>query len=152
MPYNETRIIDTTLTITAGAYSAGDVVGGLLSLAVQSAGGGGTIRRVVLVDDDNEKAALTLYFFTDAPTEIADNAPFAPVIADLKKLISTLDIAATDYVTLNGNAVAIKSSFDPIDYVTPTGKLYIYIVTPTGSTPTYGAVGDLMLRVDVWVD
>lgn len=150
--YNKTKVSATTPAITAGGYSAADVVGGQLSFTLPSAGGGGIIRKLVIADDDNEKAAMDIYFFDDSqgtPTVIADNAPFAPVIADLKALIGKVSVAATDYVTINGNAYAIKDGL-AIDYSLIKEKLYAYAV-PSG-TPTYTAVTDLTFTLYVWQD
>src|SRR5574343_384011 len=98
--------------ITAGAYSANDVVGGLLTfqLAPEAPAGvnpaSGFVRVVTISDDDNEKAALELHLFREAPTVIADNAAFAPTFADLKKRVGSVVIAAGDYVTINSNGHA----------------------------------------------
>lgn len=149
--FNRTRTIDKTPVITAGAYSAGDVVGGLITLDVSSAGGGGVIRRLMLIDDDNEGAVLTIYFFDAAPDTVADNGAFAPSVADLKKMIGNVAIAAADYLTLNSNKIVTKDGDDlNIDYETKSGNLYAYIVC-TG-TPTYAAITDYTLRVTVWQD
>jgi hypothetical protein len=149
--FNRTKTIEVTPVIDDDAYSAGDVVGGLIELDVASAGGGGVIRRVMLIDDDSEGAALTLYFFDAEPTTIADDAAYAPTVADLKKQIGIVEIATGDYVTQNGNDIVIKDGDDlNIDYESIDGKLYAYIVCT--ATPTYTAVTDLTLRVTVWMD
>lgn len=139
------------LTVTAGAYSDGDVVGGLINLsALCGVLGGGTIRQIRLVDDGNIGAALYVYLFDDAPTAILDNAVFATafVIADHKAFIGRISIATGDYLTINSNKVAVK---DDINLSHGTGSLYAYIVT-NGSTPTYLAVDNLTLIVTGWLD
>lgn len=156
--YNKTRIVQKIVPLQiAGAYTANDVVGGLLSFPVHSAGGGGVIRRLVIADDDNEKAALDLYLFGDgaygiapaAPAAIIDADAFAPVIGDLKKLLDIIHIAAADYVTINNNAYAIKNDLS-IDYALNGENIYGYLVCL--ATPTYTAVTDLTLELTVWQD
>jgi hypothetical protein len=148
--YNQTLILDLTPTISAGsAYAAGDVVGGLLTFNVYSAGGGGTIRRIALIDSDNEKAALRLYLFSTAPTSIADNAAFAPSAADLKKLLDVVAFAADDYTTVNSRAFIVERDLD-LDYETADGRVYGYLVCD--ATPTYTAASDLTIRLTAWVD
>lgn len=148
--HGNTRKIEAPLTITAGAYSASDVVGGLVAVTIQQGRfASGVIRKLSVVDDDNEKAALTIYFFSEAPTSIADNAAFAPAIADLKKMSGSVAVAAGDYVTLNGNAIALKTEINH-DFQATTGILYLYLVC-TG-TPTYTATTDLTLELWVWED
>lgn len=147
--YNENVLYDVTPAITAGAYSAGDVVGGLITIPIKGAGGGGTMRRIIVVDDANVKGDLKIYLFTDAPTTIADNAAFAPTIADLKKLIGIVPVAAADYVTLNSNAVAIADDLG-IDFFVPGENLYAYVVVD--GIETYAAVTDLTIRFGFWQD
>lgn len=147
--FNQTRIIDVTPTITAGAYSAGDVIGGLIMFDVFSAGGGGTIRRIALLDADDEKAACKLYLFSAPPAAVADNAPFAPNTTDQRKLVDVIPFGAGDYVSLNGDAYAVKRDLN-IDYAAADGRLYAYLVCD--GTPSYTSTGDLMLRLTAWED
>ena len=147
--FNKNQIVNVTPTITAGAYSANDVVGGLITLLVPSLGGGSTLRRVVVIDDDNEKAALNIYVFTAQPSAIADNAAFAPTVADLQKLIAVIPVAAADYTTVNSNAYAIVPDLG-IDVALNGGYVYAYVVC-TG-TPAYTATTDLTFRFGFWLD
>lgn len=139
--------IEVPLTISTSQYAAGDVVGGLITIDTTRLRGGALLNQVVLVDDDNEKAVLDLYLFNAAPTTIADNASTtgAFVIADHKKIVTKVPIAAADYVTLNGNAVAVVADVNNVIHVLP-GSLYAYLVC-TG-TPTYAAITDLWLALD----
>jgi hypothetical protein len=148
-PCNENKIYTVTPVITAGAYSAGDVVGGMITIPVSGPGGGGTLRRIIIADDDNEKAALKIHFFTSQPTVFADNAAYAPVIADLVKLIGVVPVASADYTTVNGNAYGIVQDLG-IDFFVEFGNLYAYVVCD--ATPTYAAVTDLTLRFGFWQD
>ncbi len=132
-------------TIATSAYTAGDVVGGLLTFDISGMPEGGLITRALLVDDDNEKYELTLYLFNAAPTTIADADPFAPAIADLKKLVTKITFAVADYVTVNSNAYALKEDLNDVVPVT-TGRLYGYLVCT--STPTYTAASDLWIALD----
>lgn len=135
-------------TITAGAYSAGDVVGGLITVPC---GYGCTIRAIRIADDDNEKAVLDLYIFNDEPTTIADNAAFATAmtISDLKKHVKKVSFAAADYSTINSNAWARQEGLN-IDMQTGKGNFYVYAVC-TG-TPTFTATSDLSFIFDLWVE
>jgi hypothetical protein len=136
-------------TITAGAYSAGDVVGGLLTIDVSGAPEGSLITRALLVDDDNEKAEITLYLFNASPTSFADNAAFAPVVADLKTLITKITFATADYVTVNSNAYALKEDLNDL-IPANTGSIYGYLVCT--ATPTYAAASDLWIALDLLVE
>lgn len=143
--------VEVALTVGTDAYTANDVMGGLLTFNVESPGNGGFISRVKIVDDDDEKAAVKLYLFDEVPTTIADDAAFAPAIADLKSMIGVVAIAAADYTTVNGNAYAIKYlGTDTIDFETvEDGKnLYGYLVCD--ATPTYTAATDLTVEIQCW--
>ena len=142
-PVNANRTFNASvaLTITAGAYSANDVVGGLLSFAVADTNGAsGIIRGLRLTDGDNEKAACKLWLFSSAPSTIADNAAFAPSVADLQKCLGYLTIAAADYTTVNSNALAVVDELS-FDFSTANGTVYGYLVCD--ATPTYTATTDL---------
>lgn len=156
-----TRLFSAQPVITAGAYSANDVVGGLLSFGdtmegrvtfggINQPGAAGTIRRLSIVDDDNEKAALKLWLFNAAPTAFLDNAAFAPLIADLDKVITIIPIATTDYTTVNANAIGLVENLGRSFRLATDGPLYGYLVTD--ATPTYAAVTDLIIKLLVWMD
>lgn len=152
MPYNQTKTITPDLAVTLSAYTIGDVVGGLITINVSggaATGGGGVLRRLMLVDDADQKEPYTLYLFDQKPGVIANDDAFAPTVADLKKMIAKVSIAAGDYVTLNGNAIAIKEQLE-IDYTCVEGYLYGYLVAV--DTPDYAAAADLTLRLTVWAD
>ena len=154
---NRQKFVSTALTIKiSGAYTANDVVGGLITINVANAGGGGIIRWAALVDDDNEKAAMSLYLFNSSPTAFLDDAAFAPVVADLKKMIGKISFAVAGYETINGNAINIVRGTDGSgidlnnDFTTSDGNLYAYLVCV--ATPTYTAVTDLTLLLGLWLD
>lgn len=138
----------------AGAYTAGDVMGGLQTLNVHSGGGGGVLRALKIADKDNEKAALTLYFFDSSPTAIVDADPFTGVVdADALKLITKLNIAAADYTSVSTTFAYAYKAIDPgsiggVDFVASAGLLYVYVTCD--ATPTYTAVGDLVFDLYYW--
>ena len=138
-----------TPTIGTDAYTANDVVGGLLTFDVLEAGGGGTVRHAYIIDDHSEGANLRLYIFRDLPSTIADDAAFAPTVADLKKLVARVEFAGADFVTLNGNdwqMVDVDKSFE----AGGPNKLYGYLVDESGGT--WAAATDLTIGLVVWAD
>jgi hypothetical protein len=133
----------------AAAYTANDVIGGLISFsfAAGNAVNGGLLNSVYLVDDDNEGAALTLYLFSDKPTVIADDAAFAPTAADLKKMFAVVDVATGDYDTINSMKIAYKSGVNQTVKTDATQNMYGYLVC--GATPTYAANKTIFIRLSV---
>jgi len=95
-------------TVTAGAYSAKDAVGGLLTFegAASIYRGSGTLRKVVLINQAGVADVLNLVLFDRTFTAAADNAAFDPSDADLLNCIGRISIAAADYEVLADNAVA----------------------------------------------
>ena len=146
----EFRPVAAAPTVTAGAYSANDVLGGLMEFQIPWEPGAGFVDSVRVVDDADQKAAMTLWLFNAAPTAILDNAAFAPTVADLKKVVGKIAIAASDYTTLNGNAVALKAlnSDGQTSFYCPNGILYAYAVP--SATPTYAAVTDIQIELRMY--
>ena len=140
-----------TPTITAGAYTAGDALGGLLTFggAAAVAAGRGTITKVVIVDDDNELQPIDLVLFNQTFTPTADNDPFAPSEADLENCIGHISIAATDYASFSANAVATKRNVG-FDYtVNGTSLFGQMVIRDVGG---YAATDDLTVKITVILD
>ena len=86
--YEDAIIVRPTITTTAVAYTAGDVVGGILTLtSAVAAAAPVELRSLVLKDDLNQKPALQILFFRSSPAgTYTDNAAV---------VVSTEGIAAT---------------------------------------------------------
>lgn len=136
-----------TVTVATSAYTAGDVVGGLLTFDVHSPSGCGLITSVRITDAANQSEPYTLYLFDSVPSTIADDAAAALTIADLKKCVAMVAIAADDYTTVNSLAIAIVDDLNDAYRAAGTGKLYGYLVA--GETPDYSAATDLAVRLTV---
>lgn len=139
-------IIDVTPVVTVGAYSAADVVGGVLTIpsAVLNAGGKAVLYSVAIYDKDNEKAEGSLLFFRASPTSgLADNAAFAWGAGDDVKILNRIDVIASDYKTFASRAIA-KPSFAPFVIESDTTDLFAYFVTD--GTPSYGSTADLTFK------
>ena len=133
-----------TPTVTAGAYTANDVVGGLLTF-----GGlrNGTLQAITICDNATQAVNYLLVLFESAPTDISDNATFDIADADLDKIIYQDSLtsaserqAFTDnsYHYLYGLSVPLWSA---------GGTVYGFLIT-TG-TPTYAATSDITVTLQV---
>lgn len=153
MNYYTSIKIQKALTVKTSIYVAGQVAGGLIELNLGlNRPCGGYMDRLLIADDDDEKAPMNVYLFDSIPTAFADGVAFAPTIADLKKLAGFALLNASDYTTLNGNAIArltflVQSGFR---FRTQDSKLYLYLV-PSG-TPTYTAASDLTVTAYALVE
>jgi hypothetical protein len=136
-------VVQKALTVDTSAYADGDVVGGLITFGTGEFPEGAILNGVTLVDDDNEKKLMNLFLFSAAPSSIADNAAFAPTVADLKKLFKRVTFAAADYTSYNSNAIIFS---DDLNTVLPlnNGMLWAYLVA--GAAVTFTAAADLHLN------
>lgn len=150
------RRIQVAPTVDTDAYTAGDVVGGLMTFSVAPQGLDGLIRSVLITDADNQSEGYTIYIFNAQPSVIADDAAFAPTIDDLNKIAGVVVVAAGDYTTVNSlgwtligghedNVAAGVSMEIPVH--SDNGDIYVYAVAT--DTPDYSAATDLTFTLSV---
>ena len=142
-----------TPTITAGAYSSLDAVGGKLEFEDVCSAYSRTaaIVQAHIKDNAKQNALLYLVLFDRDFTATADNAAFTVSDADLLNLVCVLEFAAADYVEFASNSVAMV---DPVNYqllhpfeLTEGGtSLFGQLMVHT-STPTYVATNDLRVEL-----
>jgi hypothetical protein len=147
---SKSREIIQTPTVTAGPYSAGDAVGGLLTFADAASvyKGDGTITKVVIVDDAKQAAHLVLALFDRTFTPTADNGAWDPTDADNQHCIGIIDIPAAAYGPGADNNVASVDCDLNFTLVAGGTSLFaqLYLVT---STPTYVATDDVTIKITV---
>jgi hypothetical protein len=138
-------------TITTSAYSANDIVGGLMTFNVGSPSNCGILNWLKITDADNEGAVLDLYIFNAAPTTIANGDTAALLIADLDKLITKVEVAAADYEAVNSLKFVFKDEtsegMNRSYNADASGNLYMYAVCT--ATPTYAAATNLKFTLSV---
>jgi hypothetical protein len=142
------QAITVNLTLDTNAYSANDVLGGLLTFALAShASGGGILGNIRINDADAENAAMKLFLFNALPaTTIADDAAYAISAADQALCFYEWTIAAADWQTNTDGWVHDK----PNCIFAADGDLYGYLVAT--ATPTYTAATDLQITIDVMLE
>jgi hypothetical protein len=156
MSYKEIR---QTPTITAGAYSAADAVGGLLTFADVGVGYQGDVKitKVIVIDDAAQAAALDLWLYSEEFTPSADNAAFSPSDADNQHCVAVVHIAAADYGSGDDNSVAHVECDLPVTLSgisAGSGGLYgldLYGQLTCLATPTFAATDDLTIVLVVQV-
>ena len=143
-------------TITAGAYTAGDAVGGLLTFPLAArtniSEGGSILTDVLIVDDAGQDAELELWLFNQTFTAMADNAAWAPAETDLENLIA---VVSTEDSALGWLAAGTPSAINVectrrIDLVAGGTSLFGQLVTR--GTPTYAATDDLTIKIKLLQD
>ena len=141
--------IKVTPTVTAGAYSIYDVIGGRLQfIGVRSA----RLQSVTIADKANQVVDYVLIFFESAPTNITDNNPYTIADADLSKIVYECDFAG-----LAAQGIVVARSFTDNRYTfiykldvpiqTAGGDLYAFLYT-TG-TPTYASTSDITVTIQI---
>jgi hypothetical protein len=141
---------DIPISVSTGAYSAGDAVGQSLLFggAARTPTGCGTIISLTLKDLSDAGAAMNLVLFDDIFTPTADNATMAITDADAYKCIGGLVVATTDYVDFGSFRIATIRN-QVLGYRCKNGNLYGQLMT--SGTPTY-ALYELQLRMVALLD
>ena len=140
-----------TPTVTAGAYTANDNVGGLLTFAnaARVSGGTGVIKQITIVDDASQSADLELWLLDQTFTAGADNAVWTPVEAELHNLVTV--ISTTDGTWFTAGATGTVCVVEVARHYTLTGtSLFGRLVTR--GTPTYVATDDVSAIVHLMQD
>jgi hypothetical protein len=139
-----------TPTVTAGAYTAGDAVGGLLTFtnAGRVSAEGSVLTDVLIVDDAGQDAELELWLFNQTFTAMSDNAAWAPSEADLENCIVVVSTVGSTWRAAGTPSVVNIETQRRID-ITGT-SLFGQLVTR--GTPTYAATDDLTVKVKLLQD
>lgn len=130
-----------TPTVTAGAYSAGDIMGGLLTFSsiCPQAGTGLVIQELIFGFKSAVTPSLQLVLFNADPTGTTqtDNAAYSLAVADMGKVIAALPInslggylvdhGTPNTIHLNNMALAVKPT-------SASTTLYGLLVDLTGVT------------------
>lgn len=142
-----------TPTVTNGAYSAGDIVGGLIEVAAARVANGKVTLQSVQI---SLKAAVTPSLKviilsadpTDGPTTTTDNAAYSLNAADVFKVQAVVTgFALTDHGTPNTYEI---HSLNRILTCDASSKFYALIVDATGITLT--STSDLQIRFTGYQD
>ena len=148
---NKGTTIVRTPAVTAGAYTAGDVVGEQLTFAnaTRNAGGGGVVKSMVIIDDAGQDVALELWLFSEAFTAIADNAAWSTLPeADLHNLVAIIATGDGAYFAAGTASAARVEASQRYDLAGTS--LFGQLVTR--ATPTYVATDDITVILGVLVD
>ena len=133
--------------VTAGAYSANDQVGGLLTFtnAALVAGGGLVVTDVCFVDDAGQDSELELWLFSVEPSDAGDNAAFAPGEAALEGSHAVYSTADGTWRAAGTPSSCVVQGIQRLDCA--TGSTTIYGLLVTRGTPTFVATDDVTVHV-----
>ena len=142
-----------TPTITAGAYSAKDAVGGKLTFAnaARMVGGSGILQAITIICKTGVSAELVLTLFDTDFTANNDNVGFDPSYADLANCIAKILIAASDYHTYTTRQVAQIRNL-AVPFKLPAVGTSIFGQLMCTGTPTYTATDGLTVKLHIMQD
>lgn len=146
-------LIKVTPTITVGAYSAQDMVGGKLTLtnAMRVVGGKGYLYSLEVIDTDKIAAALDIHLFSAMAGAYADNGAESISAADALNHLGLIRILATDYLTKANFSIAQPdpSTFKPIVLKSGAASRDLFAIVVCVATPTYTHVGGLQFNFGI---
>lgn len=148
-----TALLKITPTVSNGtAYTAGDNVGGKLTLsnAVRTPGTG-VLESVNIVDKSGQSAALDVFIFDADPSAatLTDNSA-ADLSTDSPKVIAHIAVADTDYVAVGSQSVATVRGLGLA--VKPASGTTLYAAVVTSGTPTYGSTSAVVISFGILQD
>lgn len=144
------------------AYTALDVISDSTTSALEFPGvfRSGVIRHVSITNRlETDIITPRLWIFDTEPTNIADNAAFALVTADIPKIVGFFDFVDADKLlvgTLTNHYVATDQSdgdtggryVGPVPYTCATSSLYGLLQTVAGYTPVASTQFTIKLGVE----
>ncbi len=136
------KITGAQVGVSSAAYATGDVLGDLSPIKIEPVRGvygTGIIHSVIIQDLSAQSGAIDLVIFDSNPTAttFTDNSALDIADADLPKVIGTIRIAATDYVSFSDSVVAtVRNIGLP---VMSLSNANLWIVPVSRDTKTYVA-------------
>ena len=141
-----------TPTLTAAsAYTAGNVVGGLLTFAsAVDAALSGILQRVTINCKSVQTAGFKLYVFAANPSSSTFTDKTAPAIAaaDVGKLVDVIALASPDS-GLGTHTLYVADGLADA-FVLAAASLYAVLVTT--ATPTFGSTSDISVSLGILKD
>lgn len=149
------RFIELTkeLVVTAGAYSANDVVGGLIQFEnIFCPSDFAKLRGVALTDRSNNSVRYDLVFFSAAPTgAYANDAAVGPSNGDLLLMSPVVALTTSDLFSFGTKGAVALTNFElPLKLAKPNSRdsgRTVWCALVTRGTPTYASTSDLALKL-----
>lgn len=143
------RNYEANLVVDTAIYASGDLLSDRVAITLDAAAVAagkpvsGTITGITVLDKDDEGALMDLVIL-DADVSLGTiNA--APSISDTNAQQVVAIVPVSSFYDLGGNRIG-RPIFDPIDFESASGKLYIGAINGTG-TPTYSTASDVRVKL-----
>jgi hypothetical protein len=128
--------ISPAITVDTAAYTAGDCIGGKLTLtnAVGSSGGTGVWQDVCIIDDGEIEPAMDIIIFNSDPTAATLTDQAAAVFStDVSKIIAHKRINSSDYATTLGGSSVANVSVNLGVQASGSANLYACLIDTSGN-------------------
>lgn len=147
-----------TPAVTASAYTAGNVVGGVLSFSnavrTQNAINSGRLQNVLVTSKSTQALVeMDLYLFNANPTgsTFTDKAAPAIAAADIPKLIAKVALMSVD-ANLGANYTSWQALGIGLVFQLGSGNTTLYAVLVTRGTPTFASTSDITVTLGIQDD
>lgn len=149
----DSRVITVAQTVAASAHSAGDAVGGKVTIAgaASSDKSSGVIHSVVITDLAMQAGDYDVIFFSSNPsaTTVTDDSALDIADADLPKIVCVVPVTVS--ASFADSGVSYSNGVGcPFELANNSTSLYAAIVAR--SAPTYAGVSDVQIRVSILQD
>ena len=143
-----TSVVSVTPAITAGAYTALDIVGAIQTIAnaTRVSGEPTMLQSIVITDLGKQNVELTIFFFNANPGTgtYTDNIALTIHDTDMALCIGKAKVLAGDYSSASASSVATVSNIGlPL---MPAATSLFAIAQASGSAPTYTSTSDLVFK------
>jgi hypothetical protein len=142
-------IFESALVVDTNIYADGDSLCTLLTVtgAVRRAGYYSRLVSFEVIDKADQGAAMDFYLFDRSVTLPANNAVWNVSDADALFLLGRVQIASGDWTDQGGYRSAIPSMAGKEIVIKPNSGTSIYLGGVSRGTPTFGAAGDLYVKL-----
>ncbi len=152
----KSRVDQTTPVLSLIAYTAGDQMGGVNTLAnmFDTSGDTAAIQSVSVVDKSKQKSAIDILFFNDVPIVTSvDNAPLDISDSEMAaKFVGKVSLLAANYSDLLNNSIANINNIGILCQSKGGTITALYCILQCQGTPTYSSASDLVLNIGVFQD
>lgn len=152
---NDNRIYTVIPTISGTSYTAGDSLGGLITIDSETTprGGASYLEALTLIDLASNNTCIDCIIFCENPSNstITDNSAFTIADADMSKIIGTYTFTEGGWIAFADNSVNHNNSFSiPLrpTSIDPVFSRTIYAALIERGTPTR-TNGDIIITFQV---
>ena len=143
-----TTVVSVTPAITAGAYTALDIVGAIQTIAnaTRVSGEPTILQSITVTDLGKQNVELTIFFFNANPGTgtYTDNIALTIHDTDMALCVGVVQVLAADYRSASASSVATVANIGlPL---MPAATSLFAIAQASSAAPTYASTSDLTLR------